>query len=42
MPTASEALLARLIAFDTVTLTPNLALIEAVRELLAAHGIACT
>lgn len=42
MPTASEALLARLIAFDTVTLTPNLALIETVRELLAAHGIACT
>ncbi|QKH39023.1 acetylornithine deacetylase [Achromobacter pestifer] len=42
MATASEALLARLIAFDTVTLTPNLALIEVVRELLSAHGIACT
>ncbi len=42
MPTPSEALLARLVAFDTVTLQPNLALIEAVRELLAAHGIAST
>lgn len=42
MPTLSEALLARLVAFDTVTLQPNLALIEAVRELLAAHGIAST
>ncbi|SSW67817.1 acetylornithine deacetylase [Achromobacter agilis] len=42
MPTPSEALLARLVAFDTVTLTPNLALIEAVRDLLAAHGIAST
>jgi acetylornithine deacetylase len=35
-------LLARLVAFDTVTLTPNLALIEAVRGLLAAHGISST
>lgn len=42
MPTPSEALLARLVAFDTVTLQPNLALIEAVGELLAAHGIAST
>ncbi|KGD86759.1 acetylornithine deacetylase [Achromobacter sp. RTa] len=42
MPTPSEALLARLVAFDTVTLTPNMALIEAVRELLAAHGIVST
>jgi len=42
MPTPSEALLARLVAFDTVTLTPNLALIEAVRGLLAAHGISST
>lgn len=36
------AILDRLIAFDTVSHRPNLALIEWVRDLLAANGIAAT
>ncbi len=40
--TQTEAILARLIAFPTVSRDPNLALIDYVRDLLAAEGIAAT
>jgi acetylornithine deacetylase len=39
MKTRALDILKRLVAFDTVSSEPNLALIEYVRELLASHGI---
>lgn len=39
-PTSAEALLARLVAFDTTSHKTNLPLIDFVRDYLAGHGIA--
>jgi len=38
---ASRAMIERLIAFDTTSRDSNLALIDYVRQYLAAHGVAC-
>jgi len=39
---SAEALLARLVAFDTTSHKTNLPLVDFVREYLAGHGVACT